>query len=302
MLRRLQKMMALAMVIALAAAFAGAALAESTAKVVTDSARVYQAASKSSRSVKLRKGTKVTVKSVTGDWAKVKSSGNTGYVPVECLNSTRRYKAYISKKTYVYKKASSSSAKTAVSVNTVVYVVGKSGSFYRVENSSGSATGYIPTGHLSSGRVSTASGSAKRSGSWKSRVVKLNWFNGGSSVLPVGSYGYIYDIDTGVVVHIKRMGGTNHADCEPASRSDTAKLLKIAGGSFSWDSHAVILYANGKFVACGINTKPHGDQTLTGNGYNGQFCLHMAGSKTHGSDTYNTDHQSSVVRAYNWAH
>ena len=300
MLHNFRRMVCLLLAAALLAGMP--ALAASLEVTVNTSTRFYRSASTSSASVSLPKGTELTMTGASGGWARVKYRGVTGYVPSKYLNSEVRKGAYVNRSTYIYASASTSSSRKAVSVNTKVYVVGKSGSFYRVENSSGSATGYIPTGHLSSGRVSTASGSAKRSGSWKSRVVKLNWFNGGSSVLPVGSYGYIYDIDTGVVVHIKRMGGTNHADCEPSSRSDTAKLLKIAGGSFSWDSHAVILYANGKFVACGINTKPHGDQTLTGNGYNGQFCLHMAGSKTHGSDTYNTDHQSSVVRAYNWAH
>ena len=149
----------------------------------------------------------------------------------------------------------------------------------------------------------SALGSAKRkSTSWKKKVVKMNWYDGGSSVLKKDHYGYIYDIDTGVTVRIKRMGGSNHADCEPATKADTAKLLKIAGGHFSWDSHAVILHAGGKYVACAINTYPHGDQTIRSNGYSGQFCLHMLGSKTHGSDSVNSDHQAAIRRAYNWAH
>ena len=137
---------------------------------------------------------------------------------------------------------------------------------------------------------------------WKRKVVVMNWFKGGSSVLKKGSYGYIYDINTGIVVKIKRMGGTYHADCEPATKKDTAKLKKIAGGSFSWDRRAVILYAGGKLVACSINTMPHGDQTITSNGYDGQFCLHMAYSRTHGSNKVDADHMSAIKRAYSWAH
>ena len=97
------------------------------------------------------------------------------------------------------------------------------------------------------------------------------------------------------------MGGHYHADVEPATKSDTAKLLQIAGGSWSWDSHAVILMVNGRYIACGINTMPHGDQTITNNGYNGQFCLHMRGSLTHGSTSTNSYHQDSIDRAYSWA-
>ena len=63
-----------------------------------------------------------------------------------------------------------------------------------------------------------------------------------------------------------------------------------------------ILKINGKYIACSFNTKPHGDQTIYDNGYNGQFCLHMVNSKTHGSDKVNEEHQHSIKRAYEWAH
>ena len=76
----------------------------------------------------------------------------------------------------------------------------------------------------------------------------------------------------------------------------------MCGGSFSWDSRPVILIANGYYVACAINTMPHGDQTITDNNYDGQFCLHMLGSKTHGSDSVNSEHQKAIQAAYAWAH
>ena len=268
------------------------------------STKLYSAPSTSSASVKVPKGTSMSMSEVSNGWAKVSFKGVTGYVPVKKLNSKSRTAAYVSKNTYIYAGASTSSNKKKVKVNSKVYVVGVSGDFCRVENKSGSATGYILSNCLSSKKVKASADGASglSGGTWKSRVAKTNWNDGGSSVLKKGQYGYIYDIDTGIVVHIKRMGGSGHADCEPASRSDTAKLRKIAGGSFDWDAHAVILYANGKFVACSINTKPHGDQSITSNGYDGQFCLHMAGSKTHEGDTTHVDHQKAVNRAYNWAH
>ena len=209
-----------------------------------------------------------------------------------------RTTAYTTKSTYVYKSASTSSKHVSLSKNTKVYVTGSSGSYYRVQNAKGTATGYVKKSCLSTSK----SGSKKKSGSWKSQVVRLNWFGSGKNVLKKGAYGYIYDIDTGIFLRIKRMGGHNHADVEPATAADTKKLLRIARGSFSWRSHAVILKAGGKFVACAINTMPHGDQTIRNNGYNGQFCLHMLGSICHGSGKVNSNHQYSINRAYNWAH
>lgn len=137
------------------------------------------------------------------------------------------------------------------------------------------------------------------SGSWKHRVVAMKWYDGGSGVLDKGDYGALYDIQTGMRIKIKRMGGSAHADVEPASKSDTAKLRKMG---YSWDRRPGILYSEGKFVACSFATQPHGDQTLTSNGYNGQFCLHMVGSRTHGSGHVDADHQAAIRRAYKWAH
>lgn len=142
----------------------------------------------------------------------------------------------------------------------------------------------------------------KSSSSWKSKVVALNWYKGGSKVLKKGKYGYLYDVRTGIYLKVKRMGGSAHADMEPATSADTAKLKKLSGGSYSWKRRPGILYANGKFVACSFATEPHGDQTIKDNGYDGQFCLHMVGSKTHGSDAVDEDHQAAVKKAYNWAH
>ena len=223
-----------------------------------------------------------------------------------CAFAGSSYTAYISKKTYIYKKASASSAKTSVGVNTKIYVTGAKGNYYKVKNSSKKVTGYVLKSCVSRSKVSTGSSASKTSDtsspSWKSKVVKMDWFKTGKNVLKNGSYGYIYDIDTGITVRIKRMGGSNHADVEPATASDTAKLKKISGGKFSWDSHAVILNAGGKYVACAINTMPHGSQTIRNNNYNGQFCLHMVGSLTHGTASVNSAHQAAIDRAYNWAH
>ena len=218
--------------------------------------------------------------------------------------AARSYAAYISKSTYVYKKPSTASTRLSLGVNTKVYVIGASGQFYKVRNSSGTGTGYVLKTCVSKTKVSTASTakSASKSSSWKSKVVKLDWFKGGSSILRKGCYGYLYDISTGITIRIKRMGGSNHADVEPATASDTAKLKKACGGEFSWDSRPVILIANGKYIASAINTMPHGKQTIKNNGYNGQFCLHMVGSKTHGSDRVDEDHQSAIKKAYSWAH
>ena len=130
---------------------------------------------------------------------------------------------------------------------------------------------------------------------------KLDWFKGGSTVLMKGGYAHLYDINTGITVKIKRLGGSNHADVEPATASDTAKLRRIAGGTFSWKSHAVVLIKGGRYVAAAINTMPHGEQTIKDNDFDGQFCLHLTNSRTHGTGVVNVDHQTSIEKVMKWA-
>lgn len=268
------------------------ALASFSAMINNSGAKIYSASGKSGS---LPKGTSVTVKDVENGWAKISYKGATGLVKSKYLTAKDGATGYASKNATVYAGASSSTKKIAsVSKGAKLEVVGASGGYYQVTN--GSAYGYIAKGSVSKTKPATKSKTA-----WKSKVQMVNWYDGGRSILSKGEYATIYDIDTGLTVRIRCLYGSNHADVEPATKADTAKLLKIAGGSFSWDSHAVILNADGRYIAAAINTMPHGDQAVTGNGYDGQFCLHLTGSKTHGSDSVNEDHQDSIQRAYKWA-
>ena len=129
----------------------------------------------------------------------------------------------------------------------------------------------------------------------------MDWFKGGNSLVRRGGYATLYDIDTGISLRIKRKGGTNHMDVEPATASDTGKLRRIAGGTFSWKSHAVVLIKAGRYIAVGINTMPHGDQTIKDNDFPGQFCVHLLNSRTHETDRVNPEHQASIDRVMRWA-
>lgn len=296
MIRRWMSVILVALLIAMA--MVPAAIAESA--YFNRTTKVYQKKSTSSCCITIKKGTKCTILGIDGDWAKVHRGGITAYMPVKYLDLCDRLKAYADRDTYVYASASTSSTKKKVSVNTELYIIGRDGDYWRVETKDGKTTAYIKMSHTSWSKVAVKS--TKPTTSWKDKVVMMDWYDGGSNVLDRGDYAYIYDCETGIQVRIKRMGGTSHADVEPATAEDTAKLLKMNGGEFNWDSRAVILYSEGKYVACAINTMPHGDQTISNNNYDGQFCLHMVNSRTHGTDSINNVHQKAIKSAYNWAH
>ena len=157
MLRRALTMFIL--VALLATAFAPAALASSfKAKINTSSARVYSQPSTSSKlSVRAVKGVTVTVTAYSGSWAQIKYKDYTGYIPIKYLNLTNRIKAYTAaKSTPIYEKASSSSRSATLSIGTAVYVIGVSGDYCRVQNKSGSVTGYIKADNLTSKEKLTA--------------------------------------------------------------------------------------------------------------------------------------------------
>ena len=146
-----------------------------------------------------------------------------------------------------------------------------------------------------------SSSASKKPEPKKSEVIKLDWYEDQSTVNKIfgrRDYAYIVDVKTGTKIKIRRTGGTEHADIEPATKSDTAKLKEIYGGSWSWDRRAVILEAGGKRVAASINGMPHGKGLSTTNGFNNQqICLHLVNSKTHGSDKVDPDHQKMIQKA-----
>ncbi len=127
---------------------------------------------------------------------------------------------------------------------------------------------------------------------------RLDWFNGGRAVFANRPIIEIKDVSTGLVFKGKVLYGTNHLDVEPLTAADTAILLKINGGvEFSWRRRAMLVKINGHVYASSIYSVPHGEQTITNNNFDGQFCLHFYGSMTHGTDVVDSDHQACIAQA-----
>ena len=291
MKRKLRSLVCILLIATLLLALCGtSALAASVPAWINSSkAPIY---TKPGETVSLRAGTGVYVTGVKKGWAQINYKDRIGYVQVKYLTAVEGSTGYVKKSSYVYKSASTSSAKRGpLAVGTEVKVVGVNGNFYQVTN--GKLYGYIPKGALSKTKPSDLTIMA-------SKVEAIEWSKG-SHLFPKGTYAYIYDIQTGAIVHVYREGGTNHAELEPATAEDAAKLFAMGGGKFSWDSRPVILHAGGKYMAAAINTMPQDNQTIKDNNFPGHFCLHLPGSKTHGTDSVNVNHQAAIKYAYAWA-
>ena len=152
--------------------FCSGALASRTAYVSCSALNVRKSASATSKKLgALPQGTKVKVLSVSGSWAKISYKGHTGYAATQYLSSSKstsasgkRIKAYVTAQTGVYRYASTGSTRLGTAgKGRAVYVVGKSGSFYKVQNASGSRTGYILSSKLSRSKpANTVNSKAQR--------------------------------------------------------------------------------------------------------------------------------------------
>lgn len=277
-----------------------------------EGAYLYAKASTSSASIgPAPLNMKVYVVGSKGDFYIVqnKDASITGYAKKSMISRTKYSKktqsvravGYTAEGAYLYAKADADSDRIGpTAMNTKVYVVGLEGEFFRVENADGTLSGYVKTSQLSSVKYSAST--PKVDDDPKSQVVKMDWFDGGSEVLNRSEYATIYDIYSGQTIRIKRMGGSSHADVEPATSEDTEKLKNACGGEYTWQSRPVILIVDDLYIACAIYPVPHGDETIEDNDFDGQFCLHMLNSRTHGTDTVNPQHQQAIEFAYAWAH
>ena len=287
-------------------AFAGStlestALAASTYKAKT-TCKLYSKISSKAKTRKVTKGRSVVVYDVKGKWCKVTVSGVKGYMLKASLT-----KAVKSKTTAIrtLRPGGSGSA-----VKKLQQQLARRG-FISSRSVSGRYSGttarairkYQMMAGLSVSGVATTSTIKKlfSSNSRRPKVTKTRWSNYSvSKFYPDGALATIVDLNTGARMRVRRVGGHNHLDVEPAYASDTAVLKRLYGGNWSWDSRAVLLIVNGRYIAGAINGMPHGIEISRTNNFDGQICLHLYGSTTHGSGDSNSAHQSNIRRVYNY--
>lgn len=124
------------------------------------------------------------------------------------------------------------------------------------------------------------------------------------NIFKVGMVATVTDLETGTTWQVKRMGGSNHADCEPLTAADSTKMKAIWGGEWSWARRAIIVSVAGKKIAASQHAMPHGSTTISDNNFPGHFCIHFLNSMTHGGNQWapspahvDSAHQAAVRRA-----
>ncbi len=126
------------------------------------------------------------------------------------------------------------------------------------------------------------------------------YFNRKKGTFRDGAYAIVTDVATGISYRVKRVGGYNHTDVEPATAFDTWQMYRIYGEEWAWTRHAVLVtLSDGTTLAGSANGMPHGGSHIDGNNMNGHTCIHFLNSRTHGSDKVDAAHQSAIRTAAN---
>lgn len=128
--------------------------------------------------------------------------------------------------------------------------------------------------------------------------VSMDWWKSDiQKIFAKGVTATITDVDTGLQWQEQRRGGTNHADVQPLTASDTAKLKKAYGGKWSWKRRAIIVTIGGKHYAASMNGMPHGGSSIKNNNFDGHHCIHFTNSRTHCSNKVCPNHQAAIKKA-----
>lgn len=168
------------------------------------------------------------------------------------------------------------------------------------------------TQHALFGTVPVGSGDSSNLSMTIYPVEKIDWFTGGIQQLwPKGANYKIYDVKTGIVWWAHRWSGAYHADIEPLTAADTARLCKIYGVSDAqqiadknmWERRPSLVTIGTRTFACSLDGMPHnpdGD-TIPDNNMTGQICLHFTNSKGHESGVVSSTHAQAIEYAYTHA-
>jgi len=129
----------------------------------------------------------------------------------------------------------------------------------------------------------------------------------------------VQDFNTGLKFKVKVTAGSNHADVETLTKSDTNIMKKIWGG-FSWVRRPVLVYLNGKTIAASMTAMPHAGvegkaagknvsnrsggygygynyDFVKGNGISGHVDIHFKNSRRHKDNRKDSQHQAAVKTA-----
>jgi len=268
-------------------------------------------------------GTRVTVTEVLSDgWSAVLYNGTSGYIKSEFLSDSAPKLERFTLEKVRFRTGPSESADImeTLPAGTAIMELGRLDEGWSLVSYNGK-TGYIfnefigtKEAYNNNSKSSSSSSSPAREVSRSAANVTYNEISASGielvdwqsvkskGLFPIGVNATVHDVWTGIKYNIRSFSNGNHADVEPVTTQDTENMKKTYGGQWSWDTRPVWVTINGRTYAASISGMPHGGGVISGNGMDGQVCLHFRGSLTHnGNRSHENEHQASVTAAWNAA-
>lgn len=133
-----------------------------------------------------------------------------------------------------------------------------------------------------------------------SQVKYANWYTTVKAICRKYPYATVYDPATGISWQIHMFSLGAHADSEPLTANDTAKMLRAFGGN-TWNPKPLwVIFGDGSVYLCTSHSMEHGTQHRTDNNFNGHVCFHFPRTEEQvvAIGTYATSHQRAVDKAW----
>ena len=122
----------------------------------------------------------------------------------------------------------------------------------------------------------TTVASASTGGPTKSSIRLLHWFNDIKPSLRSGQTILVYEPVSGISWTLRLYSLGRHADAEPLTADDTAKMLKAFGGQNTWNQKAVyVKLPNGTWTIGSTHDMPHLSGAISNNNFEGHLCVHF---------------------------
>ena len=129
-----------------------------------------------------------------------------------------------------------------------------------------------------------------------SQVQYGDWYTKVKALTKKFQYATVYDYQTGLSWQVHMFSFGAHADAEPLTAADTARLEQAFGGN-TWNPRPVwVVLGNGDVYMASTHSMPHEVQHITSNNFPGHLCIHFprTAAQVAAIGPYATSHQSTI--------
>lgn len=152
----------------------------------------------------------------------------------------------------------------------------------------------------SSSAAATAAPSVSVTRVTAANVKYAYWYSTVRSIVRKFQYATVYDYQSGISWQIHMFSFGAHADAEPLTSADTAKMIQAFGGN-TWNPKPLwVILGNGDVYLATSHSMEHGTYHIRDNDFNGHLCFHFPRtmSQVTAIGPYATSHQKAIDKAW----